>query len=148
MADQVIRVRIDPNEQPNDVGVQNTETPVNNQPAEARTGMRINPIMLATAINTGKQVFNFATSNIGTFTGRTDLQRRVNNGMKTARIAGQLGYAALASNPVTAVAVIAATATELAINVVETTQEIKRGNTEAEFYRQVRGNRINESRYR
>lgn len=144
MANQVIDVRINPNEQPEATAVQTNETPINTTPK--KTGLtNINPVALGIALNTGRQVFQAATTNIATVTGRSDLQRKVNQGLNSSRILGQIGFG-LVKGGALGFGAIAAVGVEMAINVAQQGIEVRNTNIEAEFYRTMRGNRINRSR--
>ena len=151
MSNQTIRVIIDPNGESSSTAAQTSPTPLNQQSRQASGLMKVNPLVLGAAISAGKQVFGAVTNNIGNFTGRTDIQRKVNNGLSNARIIGQLGaaaYAASFSNPFTAVALVSAIAVEGAITSWEQTKNAEMKLMETSYYNQVRGNRINESRYK
>lgn len=151
MSNQTIRVVIDPNDQPSSTAAQTSATPLNQQSKQSNGLMKVNPLVLGAAVSAGKQVFSAVTNNIGNYTGRTDIQRKVNNGLSNARIVGQLGaaaYAASFSNPFTAVALVSAIAVEGAVTSWEQNKNAEMRLMETEYYNQVRGNRINESRYR
>jgi len=148
VSNQTITVRVDPNDQPSSTGVQNSPTPLQSNKANNNKLLGVNPVIVAGAVSAGKQVFGAVTNNIGAYTGRTDIQRKINSGLSNARVIGQVGYVVLSSNPIGAAVAASALAVEASISVWQRYEERKLQEREAEYYRTIRGNRINESRYR
>jgi len=95
----------------------------------------------------GKRVFDAAVGGVGRFTGRNDLQRKIDRGRKTFGVVSQIGFG-VALGPVATGAVLFKLGVDATIDVVEFNLQRQLDNNEAEYRRQLRGNRINESRYR
>jgi hypothetical protein len=92
-----------------------------------------------------KTVFDSFTGNVGNFTGRTDLQRSINRAKKGFGIAAQIGVG-LAFSPVAAGVAAGSAIIDFGIDRYELVRQRGLDNKEAEYRRELRGNRINESR--
>lgn len=147
MANQQIDVNFNAQGQAEVTAVQDTPTPLTEAQRKAaqKKAEKNKAIAIGIAINTGRQVFNAVTSNVTNVTGRSDIQRKVNQGLNNGRIISQIGFG-FAAGGMLGVGAIAAVGVEAAINVLEQNLEIRNKNIEADYYRQMRGNRIDRSR--
>jgi len=142
-----IDVNINPNGQASTTGVQvNAPTPLNSGfVREKQTGLS-NMAVLGSIGLAGKQVFNAATGSIGAYTGRDDLQRKINTGFKVTGRIVLIGSAIRRGGLIGGAIAAIAVATETGIGVFQAEITRQNQNREAEFKRQSLGNLRNESR--
>jgi len=140
MSTQTINVNFNANDSQEATAVQTQETLISKPASKVNTAIGV-----AIALQVGKQVFAAATSNITNVTGRSDIQRQVNQGLNNGRIALQLGIGAFKGGAI-GIAAVGALAIEMGINYAEQQIDIRNKNIEADFYRQSKGNIINRSR--
>ena len=143
----VIDVNINPNGQASTTGVQvNAPTPLNRGIVrEKRTGLSNIAVLGAVGL-AGRQVFNFATSSVGTYTGRNDLQRKINRAFRTtgrlALIGGGFAKGGIIGGAITTIGVLTESFVRGATIEIERDISVK----EAAFKMQSLGNIWNESR--
>jgi hypothetical protein len=144
----VLDVNINPNAQPpgteSQIGgsSQFTSSFSSERLTAIRNGALIGFVGLA-----GKRVFDSVAGGVGQRTGRSDLQRKIDRGSKVFGIGSQIGLGFVAGPVVGAVA-IGKVAIDLGVEAFERNIERDLDNKEASYRRQLRGNRINESRSR
>ena len=142
-----IDVNINPNGLASATGLQtNAPTPLNRGIVrEKQTGLS-NMALLGAVGLAGRQVFNVATSSVGTYTGRNDLQRKINRGLRTTGrlllIARGFQKGGLVGGAITTLGL--SVAAVIQGNMIEVDRDII--NKQAEFKKQSLGNLWNESR--
>lgn len=144
----VMDVNINPLGQPPGTSPQfNTPTQFSSGFSFANNNALRNIALAGTVGLVASKTFNAFTGNVGQYTGRTDLQRQVDRVKKGASIGGQLLIGAKFG--VKGVIVAAAKITlDATIDAVQTNIQLGIDRREAEYRREIRGNRINESRSR
>jgi len=133
--------------QPSTTGIQvNAPTPLNRGLVrEKQTGLS-NKAALGAIGLAGRQVFRAATSSVGTYTGRNDLQRKINRGLRTtgrlALISGGFIKGGLVGGAITVLGVSIASVIQGTMIEIDRDISVK----EAAFKMQSLGNIWNESR--
>lgn len=129
-----IDVNINPNDQPSATSTQIVEKP--NMATRTPNVRQIASIGLL--VNAGRQVGMTTLGNVGTITGNSQLQRRINRGLTVAGVG-----ASFFVNPVVGAISLATT---LGTDAFQTAIKIRNENNSAEYYRKVNGRRIDKGR--
>ena len=136
-----------------------TQPPITSQPINApnafnsgtffeKVGAFKNLALVSYVGYAGTQVFSKATGSVGAFTGRTDLQRKINRATGAVGTLGEFGLGFVAGGVAGVGAVGVKQTVTFAIDVISTQIQRNIDTDEARFRSEQRGALINESRSR
>jgi len=147
MPNLVMDVNINPLNQASPTQNQiNSPTPFNTPFQQERTSAVGNMAIVGAVGLAGKQVFSAVTGSVGAYTGRQDLQRRINRGIETFGRLSLLGGAFVSGGPVAAGIVAGSMLVESVVGRFQFNLDIQNRNKEAQFKLQSLGNLRNGSR--
>jgi hypothetical protein len=144
----VLDVNINPNGQPSGTETQlgGTSQFTSGFSNQSAVGLK-NLALVGTIGLAGKRIFDTALGSVGQYTGRTDLQRSIDRGRKAISTVATVGGAFII-NPALGAAALFKIGVDVGIDAVEVSLQRNIDDKEASYRSELRGNRINESRYR
>jgi hypothetical protein len=144
----VLDVNINANGQPSGTEAQLGGTSQFTSGFSSQAAIGLKDLALVGAVGlAGKRIFDAALGSVGQYTGRTDLQRGIDRGRKAVGTLAQVS-GAFAISPAVGGAVLFKIGVDVGIDAVEVFLQRNIDDKEASYRSELRGNRINESRYR